>query len=94
MLIRLVLSSDVHDAIIAPNQKRFTTHRAVFPHAAWLDQPSGHCPIFLTAASRRSLDRVSVPMWGTFLSEPLAIVGTVGRYPAVYLMAREPIRMQ
>ena len=33
-------------------------------------------------------------MWGTFLSEPLAIVGTVGRYPAVYLMAREPIRMQ
>ena len=80
--------------IIAPPQKRFTTHRAVFPHAAWLDQPSGHCPIFLTAASRRSLDRVSVPMWGTFLSEPLAIVGTVGRYPAVYLMAREPIRMQ
>ena len=83
-----------HVALIAPQQKRFTTHRAVFPHAAWLDQPSGHCPIFLTAASRRSLDRVSVPMWGTFLSEPLAIVGTVGRYPAVYLMAREPIRMQ
>ena len=80
--------------LIAPPQKRFTTHRAAFPHAAWLDQPSGHCPIFLTAASRRSLDRVSVPMWGTFLSEPLAIVGTVGRYPAVYLMAREPIRMQ
>ena len=78
--------------LIAPPQKRFTTHRAVFPHAAWLDQPSGHCPIFLTAASRRSLDRVSVPMWGTFLSEPLAIVGTVGRYPAVYLMSREPIR--
>ena len=82
MLIRLVLSSDVHDAIIAPNQKRFTTHRAVFPHAAWLDQPLGHCPIFLTAASRRSLDRVSVPMWGTFLSEPLPIVALVGRYPA------------
>ena len=77
-----------------PLQKRFTTHRAVIPHAAWLDQISIHCPIFLTAASRRSLDRVSVPMWGTFLSEPLAIVGTVGRYPAVYLMAREPIRMQ
>ena len=83
-----------HVHLIAPPQKRFTTHRAAFPHAAWLDQPSGHCPIFLTAASRRSLDRVSVPMWGTFLSEPLAIVGTVGRYPAVYLMAREPIRMQ
>ena len=87
-----LIGARVH--LIAPPQKRFTTHRAVFPHAAWLDQPSGHCPIFLTAASRRSLDRVSVPMWGTFLSEPLAIVGTVGRYPAVYLMAREPIRMQ
>ena len=37
--------------------------------------------IFLTAASRRSLDRVSVPMWGTFLSEPLRIVALVGRYP-------------
>ena len=31
-------------------------------------------------------------MWGIFLSEPLDIVGTVGRYPAVYLMPREPIR--
>ena len=38
------------------------------------------------------MDRVSVPLWGTFLSEPLDIVGTVGRYPAVYLMGREPIR--
>ena len=27
----------------------------------------------ISAASRRSLDRVSVPMWGTFLSEPLSI---------------------
>ena len=77
--------------LIAPVQKKFTIHRTFFLHAAWLDQPSGHCPIFLTAASRRSLDRVSVPVWGTFLSEPLDIVGTVGRYPAVYLMSREPI---
>ena len=30
-------------------------------------------------------------MWGTFLSEPLMIVGTVGRYPAVYLIIRIPI---
>ena len=48
----------------------------------------------MAGSAFRRLDRVSVPMWGTFLSEPLAIVGTVGRYPAVYLMAREPIRMQ
>ena len=83
-----------HVHLIAPQQKRFTTHRAVLPHAAWLDQPPGHCPIFLTAASRRSLDRVSVPMWGTFLSEPLTIVGLVGRYLTNYLMVREPIRRQ
>ena len=25
-----------------PEQKRFTTHRAVFPHATWLVQPYGH----------------------------------------------------
>ena len=72
----------VHVHLIALLQKKFTTHRAVILHAAWLDQPSGHCPIFLTAASRRSLDRVSVPVWGTFLSEPLDIVASVGRYPA------------
>ncbi len=30
-------------------------------------------------------------MWGAFLSEPLRIVGTVGRYPAVYLMRRMSI---
>jgi hypothetical protein len=38
------------------------------------------------------MDRVSVPLWGTFLSEPLPIVGMVGRYPAIRLMGREPIR--
>ena len=30
-------------------------------------------------------------MWGTFLSEPLSIVGLVGRYPANCLMERIPI---
>ena len=42
MLIRTVLSSDVHDTLIAPAQKQFTTHRAVFLHAAWLVQASAH----------------------------------------------------
>ena len=61
-------------------QKQFTTHRAVFLHAAWLDQPCGHCPIFLTAASRRSRIRVSVSVWGLILSDPLLIVALVSRY--------------
>ena len=49
-------------------------------HAALLGHPSGHCPIFLTAASRRSLDRVSVPVWLIILSDQLLIVALVGRY--------------
>ena len=63
-----------------PVQKQFTTHRAFILHAAWLDQACAHCPIFLTAASRRSLVRVSVPVWGIILSDPLDIVALVSRY--------------
>ena len=74
MLIRLVPARTVHDRAVIPRQKRFTTRRASFPHAAWLGQGRPHCPISLTAASRRSLVRVSVPVWGTVLSDPLPIV--------------------
>ncbi len=63
-----------------PVQKQFTIHRTVFLHAAWLGQASAHCPIFLTAASRRSLVRVSVPVWGISLSGPLPIIALVCRY--------------
>jgi hypothetical protein len=38
------------------------------------------------------MDRVSVPLWGTFLSEPLPIAALVGRCPANWLIGREPIR--
>ncbi len=81
----------LHVDIFLPIQKKFTTHRAVFLHATWLGQTCVHCPIFLTAASRRSLVRVSVPVWGTFLSEPLDIVDLVSRYLTNYLMSRMPI---
>ena len=50
-------------------------------HAALLDQAFAHCPIFPTAASRRSLDRVSVPVWLVILSDQLPIVALVGHYP-------------
>ena len=69
-----------HVGVFLPVEKQFTTHRAVFLHAAWLDQGCPHCPIFLTAASRRSLVRVSVPVWGISLSGPLPIVALVCRY--------------
>ncbi len=47
--------------------------------------------IFLTAASRRSLVRVSVPVWGTILSDPLNIVVLVSRYLTNKLMLRMSI---
>ncbi|PAC35870.1 hypothetical protein CE425_20440 [Salmonella enterica subsp. enterica serovar Senftenberg] len=49
-------------------------------HAAWLHQACAHCAIFPTAASRRSLDRVSVPVWLVILSDQLGIVALVSRY--------------
>ncbi len=49
-------------------------------HAALLGQAFAHCPIFLTAASRRSLDRVSVPVWLIILSDQLQIVALVSLY--------------
>ena len=55
--------------------------QAFFTHAASLDQGFPHCPIFPTAASRRSLGRVSVPVWLVVLSDQLRIVALVGRYP-------------
>ena len=55
--------------------------KAFFTHAALLRQASAHCAIFPTAASRRSLDRVSVPVWLIILSDQLPIVPLVGRYP-------------
>ncbi len=72
--------SSPHVERFLPVYKQFTTHRAVFLHAAWLGQSCLHCPIFLTAASRRSLVRVPVPVWGISLSGPLPIVAMVSRY--------------
>ena len=65
--------------------------RAFIPHAALLRQAFAHCAIFLTAASRRSLARISVPVWGATLSRPLRIIGLVGHYPTNYLIRRRPI---
>ncbi len=45
--------------------------KAFITHAASLRQGFPHCAIFLTAASRRSLDRVSVPVWLVVLSNQL-----------------------
>ena len=60
--------------------KELYNPKAFFTHAAWLDQACAHCPIFPTAASRRSLDRVSVPVWPTVLSDRLLIKALVSHY--------------
>ena len=49
-------------------------------HAALLRQAFAHCAIFLTAASHRSLGRISVPVWLIILSDQLPIVALVSRY--------------
>jgi hypothetical protein len=65
--------------------------KAFFTHAASLRQAFAHCAKFPTAASRRSLDRVSVPVWLTVLSDQLPVVALVGHYPANKLIGRGPI---
>ena len=64
------------------------TPKAFITHAASLRQTFVHCARFPTAASRRSLDRVSVPVWLIILSDQLPVLGLVGHYPANDLMGR------
>ncbi len=65
--------------------------QAFFTHAVLLDQAFAHCPIFPTAASRRSLGRVSVPVWLIVLSDQLWIVALVSHYPTNKLIQRRLI---
>jgi hypothetical protein len=64
---------------------------AVILHAALLRQAFAHCGKFLTAASRRSLGRVSVPVWLIVLSDQLLIIALGGHYPPNKLIRRKPI---
>ncbi len=66
--------------------------KAFVTHAALLRQAFAHCAKFPTAASRRSLDRVSVPVWLIILSDQLTISALVGHYPTNKLMVRELIQ--
>ena len=68
--------------------------RAFFTHAALLHQSFLHCAIFPTAASRRSLGRVSVPVWLIILSNQLRIAALVSRYLTNKLIRRRIIPEQ
>ena len=65
--------------------------KTFIPHAASLRQAFAHCAIFLTAASRRSLARVAVPVWLIVLSDQLPVVALVSRYLTNKLIGHEPI---
>ena len=68
--------------------------KAFIPHAALLRQAFAHCARFPTAASRRSLGRVSVPVWLIILSDQLPVDALVGRYPTNKLIGRETLLVQ
>ena len=55
--------------------------KAFIPHAASHSQAFAHWKISSTAASRRSLGSVSVPVWLTTLSGQLPVIALVGHYP-------------
>ena len=74
--------------------KELYNPKAVFPHAALLRHAFAHCARFPTAASRRSLGRVSVPVWLIVLSDQLPIEALVGHYPTNKLMGRGPVPMR
>jgi hypothetical protein len=56
--------------------------KAFILHAASLRQGCPHCGRFSTAATRRCLASVSVPVVGIVLSHPLPVVALVSRYLA------------
>ncbi len=76
------------------NPKAFIAHAASHCHAF------AHCKRFSTAASRRSLGSVSVPVWLTILSDQLPVKSLGEPLPhqladrtQVHLMAPGPVRV-
>ena len=60
-------------------RKEVYNPQAFLPHAVLLRQAFAHCGKFPTAASRRSRDRVSVPVWLVVLSDQLPVIALVSR---------------
>ena len=65
--------------------------KAFIAHAASLGQACAHCRRSSTAASRRSLASVSVPVARVVLSHPLSIFALVSHYLTNQLIPREPL---
>ena len=65
--------------------------KAFIPHAALLRQAFAHCGRFSTAATRRCLGSVSVPVRRATLSRPLPIIALVSHYLTNKLVGRRLI---
>ncbi len=92
MLILTVPSfADCVRAAVSSLTKELYHPKAFFTHAALLDQGCPHCPKFPTAASRRSLGRVSVPVWLIVLSDQLLIIALVSFYLTNKLIRHRPL---
>ena len=59
------------------------TPKSFFDHAALLRQAFAHCAKFPTAASRKSLGRISIPVWLIILSDQLLIIAMVVFYSTI-----------
>ncbi len=92
-MLLLKVTSQLHAINVQPfsQLKVLYNPKAFFTHAAWLRQGFPHCAIFPTAASRRSLGRVSVPVWLIILSDQLWIVALVSFYLTNKLIQRRLI---
>ncbi len=65
--------------------------KAFISHAASLGQGFPHCRRFSTAATRRCLGSVSVPVSRAMLSHPVPISALVSRYLANKLIGHGPL---
>ena len=91
LLLKVMSSCRVLTDRFSSQLKVLYNPKAFFTHAVLLDQAFAHCPIFPTAASRRSLGRVSVPVWPVALSGRLPVVALVSHYLTNKLIGREVI---
>ena len=73
-------ASSVGTVICSSPLTKLYTPKGFINHAALLRQAFAHCAKFPTAASRRSMGRVSVPLWLIILSNQLLIVALVVHY--------------
>lgn len=75
----------------SPIKEFYNLYKTFIIHAGLLHQAFAHCGKFPTAAFRRSMGRVSVPLWLFCLSAQLCIIDLVSRYLTNYLIHRTPI---